>query len=83
MGANFWVKRFLVVLAGGFAITCAAQLLKGHDVGYAVVQGALWGAIAASVFTISRLYQSSKGRHCAICKDTPAMQQPGKGSREV
>jgi hypothetical protein len=50
-------------------------MLKGHDLAYSATQGAIWGAIAAVVFTAARIYQSRKGQHCAICKDTPEMQQ--------
>jgi len=75
MGAAFWIKRFFTVLLGAFAFICAAQLLKGHDFTYASTQGAIWGLIAAAVFTVARIYQSRRGQHCAICKDTPEMQQ--------
>lgn len=73
MGTAFWVKRFLTVLAGAFAIICAAQLARGHDVGYSATQGVIWGLISASVFTIARFRQARKGQHCALCRDTPEM----------
>lgn len=75
MGLGFWIKRFLVVLAGSFAIICAAQLWKGHDVVYATSQAAIWSILAALVFTVSRYFQARRGQHCAICKDTPQMHQ--------
>jgi hypothetical protein len=37
------------------------------------LQGTIWGAISATVFTVSRFVQSRQGRHCAICNDTPEM----------
>jgi hypothetical protein len=83
MGTAFWIKRFLVVLAGAFLVICAAQMLKGHDFSYAAIQGAIWGVITATVFTVARIYQSRKGQHCAICKDTPEMQQPNRTGREA
>jgi hypothetical protein len=73
MGTAFWIKRFLTVLACAFIIIGAAQLLKGHDVQYAASQAAIWGVITAAVFTGARFWQARKGRHCAICKDTPEM----------
>jgi len=79
MGTMFWIKRFLTVLVGAFLIIGAAQMLKGHDLPYSVTQAAIWGAVAATVFTGARLYQSRKGRHCALCKDTPEMQQVDRG----
>lgn len=81
MGTGFWIKRFLVVLAGAFAVICAAQLLKGHDLAYSATQGVIWSAISATVFTVARFFQARRGRHCAICKDTPEMQQAGRGSK--
>lgn len=75
MGTAFWIKRFFTVLLGAFVVICAAQLLKGHDLIYACMQGAIWGLVSAAVFTGARIYQSSKGQHCAICKDTHEMQE--------
>lgn len=75
MGAKFWIKRFAVVLVSAFAIICLAQLLKGHDARYAALQGAVWAMITAGVFTGARIVQSRRKQHCAICKDTPEMQQ--------
>ena len=79
MGTTFWIKRFLTVLVGAFVIIGAAQMLKGHGLSYSVSQAAIWGTITATVFTVARLYQSRKGQHCAICKDTPEMQQTDRG----
>lgn len=73
MGTAFWVKRFLVVMMGAFAIISLVQWLKGHGVDYALAQGAIWGTISATVFVSARIYQSRRGMHCSICKDTPDM----------
>ena len=75
MGAAFWIKRFLTVLAGASAIICAAQLIKDHDLTYSATQAAVWATIAAALFTTARIFQSRRGRHCAICKDTPEMRR--------
>jgi hypothetical protein len=80
VGTAFWIKRFFTVLVGAFVIIGAAQMLKGHDLSYSVTQAAIWGAITAIVFTVGRLYQSRRGQHCAICKDTLEMQQGDRGS---
>jgi hypothetical protein len=79
VGTGFWIKRFLTVLAGAFVVIGAAQMIKGHDVPYAATQAAIWSVITAIVFTAGRLYQSRRGQHCAICKDTPEMQQVDRG----
>ena len=80
MSFGFWARRFFTVLAGAFVVICIAQLLKGHDLTYAATQGLLWSLIAATIFTGSRIYQSRQGKHCAICKDTPEMQQSNGAS---
>jgi hypothetical protein len=48
--------------------------LSGHELPDAALQGTVWGAISATVFTVSRFFQARQGRHCAICNDTPEMQ---------
>lgn len=79
MSTGFWVKRFLTVLVGAFAIICVAQLLKGHGLAYSATQGAIWGTLSAAIFTVARFFQAKRGQHCAICKDTPEMQQDRRG----
>jgi len=75
MGTAFWIKRYLVVLAGAFAIICAAQLLKGHDLEYSATHGAIWGVISAAIFTAVRIHKSRNKQHCALCRDTPEMRE--------
>ena len=79
MGTIFWIKRFLTVFVGAFVIIGTAQMLKGHDLPYSVSQGAIWSAMAATVFTVTRFFRSRRGQHCAVCKDTPEMQQIDHG----
>jgi len=52
VGTRFWIKRFLIVLAGAFAIIFAAQVLKSHDFAYSATQAAIWSVITATVFTV-------------------------------
>ena len=74
MGTAFWIRRFLFVFVLAACVIAGVQFLKGRDLNYSLTQGLLWGAISATVFTGARIYQSSKGVHCAICRDTPEMQ---------
>ena len=74
MSKSFWIRRFLTVFALAYLVIAVAQLLKGHTLIYAATQAALWSLIATTVFTASRIYQSHQGQHCAICRDTPEMQ---------
>ena len=71
MGTAFWIRRFLLVFVSAMVIIAGAQMIKGHTFGYSVVQGLLWAAIASTIFTVARIYQSRRGVHCAICRDTP------------
>lgn len=73
MGTLFWLRRYAVVFAAAFVVIGAGQLLKGHAAGYAASQAVLWAAMSASVFLATRLVQSHRGRHCTLCRDTPAM----------
>lgn len=75
MSTRFWIKRFLVVLALAFAVICTAQLLKGRGMEYSASQAAIWSVASALVFTVARYFQSRRGQHCALCKDTPEMQR--------
>lgn len=81
MSRAFWIRRFLTVFAGAFAVIAAAELLKGRGIEDAASHAALWAVAAAAVFTASRLYQSRRGQHCAICKDTPEMLDRDLASR--
>ncbi len=83
MGTSFWIKRFFTVLIGAFVIICAVQLLKGRDLSYSATQAAVWALVASSVFTVARFVQSRRGQHCAICKDTPEMQQAAATDRDA
>jgi hypothetical protein len=74
LGTLFWIRRFLSVFAIAFAIIAIAQLLKGHSNRHALVQGLVWATISATIFTGSRIWQSRRSRHCALCRDTPEMQ---------
>jgi len=71
MGNRFWLTRFLTVLTGAFIVITVVQLIKGHDRGFALSEGAFWGLIAAAVFTAARMVQSRRGQYCALCADTP------------
>lgn len=79
MGMSFWVRRFLVVFVGAFVVIGAGQLLKGHTAGHAATQGLVWAAVSASFFIAARMYQSRKGRHCALCRDIPRMPGTPRG----
>ena len=76
MGPAFWIKRFFTVFAGTFLLLCAVQMVfKGQSLAAAAGYAALWAFIASTVFTVARFFQARSGRHCAICRDTPEMQQ--------
>lgn len=72
MGLAFWIKRYLTVFAiAATLLTIIAAVFKSEPFMDALMYGLLWGAIAAAVFTASRVYQSRKGQECALCDDIP------------
>jgi hypothetical protein len=71
MGARFWIRRFVVVFIGAFVAIGVGQLLRGRTATDAAMHGLVWAAVSAIVFTTARVYQSRRGLHCAICRDTP------------
>ena len=73
MRASFWIRRFLTVLALAALIIGGAQLLKGYDLAASSRHAAIWAPITAVIFTGGRFFQSRRGRHCALCRDTPGM----------
>lgn len=73
MGIGFWVRRFVVVFAGAFVVIATAQVLKGHAAPQAAGEGLVWASVSASVFVAARIVQARRGRHCALCRDTPEM----------
>ena len=68
MGTAFWVRRFLFVFGLAFLGIATGQLIQGRTFKYSLTQALFWAAISASIFTGSRIYQSRKGRHCALCQ---------------
>ena len=82
MATRFWVQRFFVVFAGAFLVIAVAQFLKHHDLSYVLKDGLIWAGATAAVFTAARIYQSSKGQHCAVCNDTPEMRQSNSANSQ-
>ena len=72
MGAAFWIRRFALAFVIAFVVLTGAQVLRGRALEPSLLHGLLWGVISAGVFVGARLYQSSRGRHCALCNDIPA-----------
>lgn len=78
MTPAFWIKRFFTVFVVAFLILLAVGLLKSRSLQRATAEGAVWAGITAVVFVSARIYQSRKGQHCALCRDTPEMAQGGQ-----
>ena len=69
----FWIKRFVVVFISAFSILLLVGLLKKRSLERATAESAVWAGITAVVFVTARIYQSRRGQHCALCRDTPKM----------
>jgi hypothetical protein len=74
VGILFWLRRFLLVFCIAFALILGAHLLRGHELMFSLSESLLWAMISANIFVTARIYQSRMGRHCALCRDTPEMQ---------
>jgi uncharacterized membrane protein len=77
MGPSFWLRRYLLVFAAACVIIACAQALKGHDTGYAVTQGVVWGLVTAAVYLAALYYRIRKGQKCAVCDDPRDVNTPG------
>ena len=77
MGTAFWIRRFVTVFVGAFGLIAASHLVRGRGLEYALVEAGLWAPITACVFTAARLYQSRRGQHCSVCRDTPESRGSG------
>ena len=71
MPVSFWIRRFLVVFAGAFILLFAVYAVKGRKLPRAAGDAAVWAGAAATLFIATRLYHSSKGRQCELCRDMP------------
>ena len=77
MKPTFWIKRFFVVFIGAFLILLIVGLLKGRSLEKVTAESAVWACVTAAVFVTARIYQSRKGQHCELCRDSPEMAQRG------
>lgn len=81
MGKRFWIRRFAQVYGLVFLVLTIVRFLKTGDIVDALAYGLLWAGISATVFVIARIWQSRRGQHCAICKDTPELATNPETSR--
>jgi hypothetical protein len=78
MKTTFWIKRFFIVLIGVFSILFVASLVKKKSLESAMAESSAWAGVTAVVFVTARLYQSRRGQHCALCRDTPELARDGQ-----
>ena len=71
MGIAFWIRRFVLIFCLVFAVLACVHLLRGHELLFTLKESLLWGIITANIFVASRIYDSRRGRLCALCNDTP------------
>ena len=76
MGPVFWLRRFLLVFVGAAMVIAVAQVVQGHALADSIAHGLLWALLSTSVFIGARIFQSRRGQHCALCRDTPEMRDP-------
>lgn len=71
MGIVFWIRRFILIFCLVFAVLVCVHLLQGHEPVFSLKESLLWGIISANIFVASRIYDFRRGKHCALCNDTP------------
>jgi hypothetical protein len=76
MGTVFWIRRYVEAFAVAFGVIAVSHLVRGWSVRDSVSEALPWSVISAAVFVAARIWQSRRGQHCAICRDTPEMQDP-------
>lgn len=67
---GFWITRFAMVLATTFGFLFIVYALQGQPVEPAARDALMWAILATSIFIGGRYYNASKGRACALCRDT-------------
>lgn len=71
MGIDFWIRRFFLIFCLVFVVLASVHLLRGDELLFTLKESLLWGIITANVFVASRIHDSRRGGHCALCNDTP------------
>jgi len=71
MKLSFWIRRFLVVFTGAFAVLFAVAILRGRSADTGATESAIWSLVATSIFLTTRIIRSRQGQHCELCRDTP------------
>ena len=67
---RFWIGRYVLVMGALFSILGIVYMLQGQAPAAAAGDALLWSFIAANVFILTRYYHASRGRACALCRDT-------------
>ncbi|HEX7327626.1 MAG TPA: hypothetical protein VF428_03700 [Casimicrobiaceae bacterium] len=62
----FWARRFVIGFAVAAVILFAVHAIKGYALQDSVVFGALWGAIAAAVFTVTGYIKYKRNPTCML-----------------
>ena len=74
MGTAFWMRRFLLVFLAPHALLLALNCYKVAASTTRSHMACSGRQFRPAFLLVQRIYQSSKGVHCAICRDTPEMQ---------
>ncbi|MES2322243.1 MAG: hypothetical protein V4633_08285 [Pseudomonadota bacterium] len=67
---GFWITRFAMALASTFTFLFVIYALQGQPLKSAAQDALMWAILATSIFIAGRYYNASKGRACALCRDT-------------
>ncbi len=77
-----WIRRFVLAFGVAVLLITGAQVLRGHELRYALVQGLIWGAVSAAIFTYVQIRKFRNGMHCAVCADRPVTATAATGDAQ-
>lgn len=66
MPKGYWLKRLVMAFVVAAVVLFAAQLLRGHGAADAVGFAAMWGAIAAAIYTLTGYYRYRRNPACML-----------------
>jgi len=61
------LRWYATVFTVAFLVIASAHLLRARPLAFAISEALLWSSITAAIYVATRLYNSHRGRECALC----------------
>ena len=62
-----WLRWLLAAFAVAAPLIFLSHVLRDRPLHYAVSEALVWGGISAWIYTLGRIENTRRGRHCALC----------------